>query len=495
MKFLKVFLVGVVALGGLYLIGQYNGDKTESYSSKIDQISKLDQISNGLAQAIRIEGRETEFFTLKERMAHYNVPGISIAYMENHKVVWTLTEGVTDKVSMRPVDENTVFQAASISKPTFATVLMKYRENSPLDLDAPVNSLLKSWQLPSHEWSEAKPVTLRRLLSHSAGTTVHGFGGYAAGDAVPDIIGVLEGTEPSNSPAVFVDLEPSTQFRYSGGGTTLAQLVLQDQSDIALPELAKTLIFDPLGMTHSGFIQPLSGPLAQNAAVPYDGKGEAIEGGAHTYRTMAAAGLWTTPSDLMRLSAAMQLSLNGETGSIMSQSSAKEMMTIQQAPVGIGYFLEGEDVTTFSHGGSNAGFRAHFIAHIEGGDGMAIMTNSDSGSALINEIMIRIGEVYGWAENKPTIKKLVPMTAEMRTSYTGTYDAPAPVDAKIIVTSSDEGLMVNVGEFVVDQAFLPEGESIFFAMDGTPLTFEFDEEGTVIKLIYAGNFSALKSNE
>lgn len=485
MKNTNIILVILIALGTGYWFTSTVPEVAEPPTSVILGSA---EIANGLKPRIRIEGRDVKVSTLKERMAHHNVPGVSIAFMQNHKIVWTVTEGVIDTVSNQKVDENTVFQAASISKPVFATTLMRYRETAPLDLDVDINTLLKSWQLPDHEWSGTNPVTLRRLLSHSAGTTVHGFGGYAAGDDVPTIIQVLEGTGPANSDAVVVGVEPNTVFDYSGGGTTLAQLVLQDQSGRELPEMAKEFLFDPLGMTRSAYSQPLNADLAGNAAVPYRSDGSPIKGGAHTYATLAAAGLWTTPSDLLRLSGAMQLAYQGKGEIPVSQKSATEMLTTQFEPVGIGYFLTGTDkVESFGHGGSNAGFRANLFNHLDTGDGLAIMTNGDNGGALMGEINSAVSEFYGWSEYKPIIKKLVTLSPDQIEEFLGTYKAVNDgEELPFKITKTDEGLMLNVYPYVVDQAFLPEGPYKFFALDGGNLSFDIDGDGIIIALNYRG---------
>ena len=307
-----------------------------------DALKGAEAIKVALQPKFHITNTAPELRTLKERMVALNIPAVSIAFMQDHKISWTVTEGVIDLKSQRQIDKNTVFQAASISKPVFATVLLKYRQQPPLDLDTDVNTLLKSWQLPKHKWSKSSPVTLRRLLSHSAGTTVHGFRGYAVGENVPSIIEVLEGANPANSKAVLVDIEPNTILRYSGGGTTLAQLVLQDQSRILLPELAKTLIFEPLGMQHSAYSQPLNEKLAKNAAVPYRSSGIAVEGGAHTYATLAAAGLWTTPSDLLKLASNIQRSYQGLDSSFLTNKTVSEILTPQIESIGIGFFTSWE---------------------------------------------------------------------------------------------------------------------------------------------------------
>ena len=495
MKFGKITLCLTVLFIGFYWIATLDKTGTPDPLSEKASSSEIEKILSHLAPSLRIEGRQVIYSNLKERMAHYKTPAVSIAYMENYKIKWTVAEGVIDIISKRPIDENTVFQAASISKPTFATVLMKYRELNGLDLDAPVNSLLKSWQLPPHEWTEATPVTLRRLLSHSAGTTVHGFAGYPQGEPIPDILGVLNGNGVANSDPVIVDFEPSTKFRYSGGGTTIAQLTLQDQSGLTLTELAKELLFGPLGMDHSGYLQPLTGPLIQNAAQPHKDDGNLVEGGAHTYATLAAAGLWTTPSDLMRLASSIQQSLKGEIGNGLSQSSAIEMLTVQQqTPVGIGFLLEGNPVTAFKHGGSNAGFRAQIFAHKDKGTGIAVMTNSDRGSELIQEIIASVSEVMNWEEGRARVKKIITLTPPQSDALVGIYHVTGPIDATLVITSTEDALMVNIDGIVKDHVFFPESADTFFAMDGTPLKFELNDEGQVKRLTIAGVLNGTKVN-
>jgi len=351
-----------------------------------------------LTKANPFNGLEADFLKkLKKRMAYHKVPGVSIALLKDFKVSWTHAAGVIDLKTNRAVDENTVFQAASISKPVFASVLLKYRQDNNLDLDTNVNDLLSSWQLPAHQWSDSNEVTLRRLLSHSAGTTVHGFAGYAANEKVPSIISLLNGSIPANSAPIIVDIEPGSEFRYSGGGTTVAQLVLQDQSHTPLQALAQSTIFTPLDMKHSSYLQPLTGELSENSARPYDTNGNVIKGGAHTYATLSAAGLWTTPSDILRLVAQIQQAHLGIGKSIFTKQSINEMLTPQIESMGIGFFLEGDEIiSAFSHGGANEGYRAYLYARTQSGEGIAIMTNSDSGGELIDEIIDSAIETYQW---------------------------------------------------------------------------------------------------
>ena len=446
-----------------------------------------EKIFEGLQPTVRIKGAPPQLSSLEERMRLHKVPGVSIAFLQDHKVVWTYTAGVTDFESNRPIDKNTVFQAASISKPVFATVLMKYRERHGLNLDANVNDLLKSWQVPSYEWEENKPVTLRRLLSHSAGTTIHGFRGYASGEPVPSVTGLLEGTKPSNSEAVLVDIEPGTRFRYSGGGTTLAQMTLRDISGTPLPTLAQQLIFDPLGMHHSQYAQPLTGDLAVNAAVPYRAGGNPVEGGAHTYVAMAAAGLWTTPSDLMSLAGAIQLSAKGAPHTLWRQETAAEMLSSQWNSMGIGFFLKGDGpFTAFYHGGGNEGFRSQFFAHTETGDGIAIMTNSDNGNALMTEILIRVSEIYAWDDYQPILKTVLPFSQELQDSLVGTYEVNQPIQALLQIEKDGKDLKMNLLEHVVDVRFFVESETSIFSLTGIDVSVIRDKNGKVESIKFWG---------
>jgi len=322
MTSIKLFSSFTLSLCLASLLGCTEPETFPASPSAAAESKEANLLKTGLTERIRIEGQEVDYQSLEQRQAHYDVPGVSVAFMRNGQIAWTMQSGVKDLTSELAIDENTVFQAGSISKPAFAAVLMKYREDNPLDLDADVNTLLTSWQLPEHEWTGQDTVSLRRLLSHTAGTTVHGFPGYAAGEPVPTLQQVLEGVFPANTDAVVVDIQPGTQMRYSGGGTTLAQLTLQDVANEPLPTLSQRLLFKPLGMTRSGFEQPIATNLSNNMATPYDGDGAPIKGGAHTYATLAAAGMWSTPSDMLKLASGVRSAYLGQKTDWISQATA-----------------------------------------------------------------------------------------------------------------------------------------------------------------------------
>jgi CubicO group peptidase (beta-lactamase class C family) len=294
------------------------------------------------------------------------------------------------------VTERTLFQAASISKPVCAMGVMRLVQEGRLDLDADVNDSLTSWRVPANgDWQPR--VTLRQLLSHTAGTTVHGFVGYRRGRPIPTLRHILDGVAPANSDPVVVSALPDTIFRYSGGGTSIVQQVLEDISGRPFAELMGELVLRPLGMSDSTYAQPLHGEMHRRAALGHRDDGGPVAGGWHVYPERAAAGLWTTSRDLLRAAQEVQRAATGQ-GEILSQASAEAMLTKRSVgDVGIGFFVGGEaKARRFGHGGDNAGFKTLLDAYVEGGCGFAVMTNGDMGSELIGEIAGAVAREEEW---------------------------------------------------------------------------------------------------
>lgn len=484
--------VTLAALGiALFALFWFNTEKTPESPSNppAEQIA----ISSGLRPIVHVENRAPLLMTLKERMAVHKVPGVSIAVMQADEIVLTHSEGVLAAGSDTPVNSDTLFQAASISKPAFATILMRYRDQNGLDLDADVNSLLTSWQLPTHEWQGTQNVTLRRLLSHTAGTTVHGFPGYAAGEDVPTLVQLLDGAPPTNTAPIVVDIQPGERFRYSGGGTSVAQLVLEDVAGTPLTDMASEFLFDPAGMTRSVFTQPLPEALRDNAAAPHDGLGAPVPGGAHTYAALAAAGLWTTPSDILRWASSVRKANAGADGEIVGPDSARDMLTNPVGPVGVGFFIDEENgALSFGHGGSNEGFRANFYVYTNTGDGIAVMTNGENGAILIREIIHRAAEIYGWDDVQPPVKTALDLTAEQLQAFAGQYEVTEPMQATANLSVAGEALLLEAEGFIAGEPFLPEGENAFFSLVGSDLVFSRGEDGSVTGFEYRGFVKARK---
>jgi CubicO group peptidase (beta-lactamase class C family) len=335
---------------------------------------------------------------ISARMSSQHVPGASVAVIDGGKLVWARGYGVTAAENGKPVNAETLFQAASISKHVAALIALHLVDEGKLSLDEDVNRKLRSWKVPENEFTRTEKVTLRRLLNHSAGLTVHGFPGYAAGEPVPTLVELLDGKKPANTEPIRVDIVPGTKWRYSGGGYEVAQQLILDVAGKPFPQLAREIVFGPLAMTRSTFEQPLPGRLEDNAASGHLGNGAVIKGRWHTYPELAAAGLWTTPSDLARI----MIELQTTGGHVLKPETERQMLTKVLGDYGLGLGLGDKDgQKSFSHGGSNAGFQCLMVALQDRGKGVIIMTNSDRGGALANEVMRLIATEYGWGNSTP----------------------------------------------------------------------------------------------
>ncbi|MDZ4860334.1 MAG: serine hydrolase domain-containing protein [Candidatus Hydrogenedentes bacterium] len=334
--------------------------------------------------------------TIAEEMARANVPGVSVAVIENYKIAWAKGYGVREAGEPDPVTAETLFQAASISKPFAALAALRLVRDGNLNLDTDVNGALQSWKLPK---SDLGPVTLRQLLSHRAGLNVSGFPGYSAAAPAPSVIQVLNGEPPANTPAVRIEKKPGAQFQYSGGGYTIVQLLLTDIDPKPFPALMRSLVLEPLGMKHSTFDHPLPAPLSDSTATAHL-NGKPVEGRYHVYPEMAAAGLWTTPSDLALAAIALQHTKSGKASPVLDQAGINEMWTKQgDGPCGLGFFLSGEgDASRFEHNGGNEGFTCLLVAYQDKGYGAAIMTNSSTGPRLYEKLLRAIADAYDWPE-------------------------------------------------------------------------------------------------
>jgi CubicO group peptidase (beta-lactamase class C family) len=333
-----------------------------------------------------------------DRMAHYHVPGLSLACIHNGTVAWTQAFGAA-RVGGEPVTPETLFQASSIGMPVTAVAVLRLVEQGKLNLDADVSHYLRSWKLPTNKFTEQKKVTLRELLSHTAGATVHGFEDYAAGKKVPTLVQVLNGESPATSAPVTIDFVPGSQFRYAGGNYALIQQILIDVTGESFPDLMQQLVLQPLHMVHSTFQQPIPEKLQPLVATPYDKDGNAIEGGPRTSPVMAVGGLWTIPSDLALFALGIQNALAGKPGAIVSPSTAHEMLQAVLGDYGLGFVIAGNGSNRyFWHPGAGSGFLAVFFAYEEKGDGLVLISNEQYSKALMLEVIQALAKQHGWTE-------------------------------------------------------------------------------------------------
>lgn len=440
---------------------------------------RIEHVENGLLPAAFVKGGTATPMKLSDRMFVYQVPAVSIAVIHNGKIDWARGFGVT-KLGGAPVTTETLFQAGSVSKPVTAFAALRLVQAGQLDLDADINRYLKSWKLPANRFH--RTATLRELLTHTAGTNVAGFPGYASGESVPTLQEILDGIRPANTPPVRVNIEPDTQWRYSGGGYAIVQQVLIDVSGTAFPELMNELVLVPIGMTRSTFRQPLPGKQVADTATPYADTGEQVQGGPHTYPEMAAAGLWTDPTDLARFAITVQHALSGSPDSLLSSRLARDMVANRFGKRGTMFGVDGLGTDPyFAHSGEDAGFVTYLVAYQNRGDGAVVMTNGDRGFDLAEEIMRAVAREYGWPDFRPVEHTLARVDARRLGHYVGCYRLS---DGSLItVWPKNDHLAVQIAGQRAWEVF-PDGERHFFSKQiDVQLTFSAPFQGHSPRLV------------
>ena len=344
--------------------------------------------------------------TITTLMAKRHIPGLSLAIIQNGTIIRAKGYGIVEEGSTTSVTTDTLFQAGSVSKSVAALGALALVEAGKLSLDTDVNGALKTWHVPDNAFTKENKVTLRRLLSHSAGLTVHGFRGYVVGVPRPTLVQILDGEKPANTEAIRVDRIPGSEWRYSGGGYTVMQQLLVDVTGQTFPDFMRTRVLVPLGMRASSFEQPLPPDRAAlTASGHYQDKTlKVVPGRWRLHPEMAAAGLWTTPSDLARFVIALQDTFAGRIHPVISSAMAGQMMSVQKDNDGLGVFLAGDGETRrFEHGGRNEGFDTQMTAYLKSGQGAVIMINANDNSGTVAEIMEKIADVYDWKNYPRTV--------------------------------------------------------------------------------------------
>nr|WP_279158790.1 serine hydrolase [Pseudomonas corrugata] len=454
----RVALITVICLCSTPALA---GDAAESL-----QKDRIARVESGLSTPVVIRGAGGGKMDLRERMAFHKVPAVSIALIENGRVEWARAYGTVsaDGEPPRPATVDTLFQAASVSKPVSALGAMQLVQQGALSLDAPANDQLHAWKIPDNAFTRATPPTLRMLLNHNAGTTVHGYFGYPQGTALPSLLQVLDGAPPADSDPVRVDVQPGTLWRYSGGGFSVVQLMVTEATGQSFGQYMQRAVLDPLGMTHSTFDVDLSPRQRALAATGFSAEGTPVAGGWRRYPESAAAGLWTTPTDLAQVVLEVQRAADGAAGKVLTHASAQPMLTRGLGEYGLGLYVE--DLggrTSFAHSGGTNGFRAQIYGYTHSGQGVAILTNSDNGAALISEILASISAEYGWPEFKVIEKVAIAGDAAINQQIAGTYRL---MDTPVVISAEGERLYLQSDLFGAARMELhAQSATAFFTTD------------------------------
>ena len=475
MHFIKTLLLFIFPVFSLNSYAQQN----PTYNAGIEaQIKKVEQNLGGWVQI----QDSANTWTLQQRMAFYKIKGLSIAVVQNYKVVWARGYGWADEGAKKTVTPQTLFQAASISKSLNAIGVLKLVQDKKINLDADINDYLRTWKFPYDSVSKGKKITVAHLLSHSAGLTVHGFPGYANNDTIPSVPEILNGKAPANTVAVRSQFEPGIRFQYSGGGTTILQMMVMDITKQPYDEFMWQQVLKPMRMMMSSYAKLPSAQKKPFLSTGYRADGKEVETKYHVYPEQAAAGLWTNPTDLCKYVIETQLALEGKSGKVLNTEMTKLRLTPYiDSSVALGVFIERKgDEKYFGHNGQNEGFLSTSTGSFKNGNGVVVMVNGDHGR-LLNEVVYSVATVYGWKDYyTPKIKKIVPVADSLLDAYTGNY-----------ILERDSITIIRKGNRMILTVNNSESFQLFFSADQEfftkemPLEFTIDKEPSgIIKGFY-----------
>jgi CubicO group peptidase (beta-lactamase class C family) len=452
---------------------------------------RISEVENNLIPFVPVNGFKG--WNLLERMKYYNVPGLSIAVIKDYKIDWARAYGLADTIKKIPVTTETMFSAGSISKLLMAGTALKMVEEGQIDLEKPINDYLTSWKIGENDLTRKTPVTLKMLLSHSGGTSQSSYFGFTPAQPLPTVVEVLSGAKISETRPVVVNSEPGKEFRYSGGGSMIAQQALMDVSKQSFAALTNKILFEKLGMTNSTFEQPVPLKFAKQTSWAYS-SASWFKGMPYVYPQQAAAGLYTTPTDLAKFFIDVQQSYLGR-GKVLSQTTVRKMLTAQQnvsdgaykEQIGIGPFLlqrtdnKDPNGVYFEFTGVNAGFLAYGIASVEGGNGVIIMLNSgDDVNGLGKEIRRAVAKVYNWANFLPEEIEPLALTGEELDKFVGRYRmAPNEV---LYLRRENNYLVENINEGNDIYCFPVTKDTIVFTDYNIKAGFKRNDKGDVVSL-------------
>ncbi|HEX7980988.1 MAG TPA: serine hydrolase domain-containing protein [Gemmatimonadaceae bacterium] len=451
-----------------------------SYSLLLPCLTLLAPLAHGNAQSARLDSLDA---FVKAQMAQRQVRGLSLAIIKDGKIAVARAYGVVDDSTKRPVTTSTLFQAGSVSKPVAALGALHLVEKGTLSLDTDVNTKLTSWKVPENKFTMAEKVTLRRLLSHTAGLTVHGFPGYDVSEPMPALVQVFDGAPPANTAPIRVDTTPGAIWNYSGGGYTVAQQLMIDVTGQPFARYMQTTVLAPIGMTSSSYEQPLPSARAALTATGYYADLTPVRGRWHVYPEMAAAGLWTTPTDLAKFAIEIQETLAGRGHGVVSPAMARQYVTEQKRGDALGVFVQGTGkALEFYHDGRDEGFDALLTAGAETGDGVVVMINANDNSPMTARIRDYVAHAWDFAGSKQRPAPAATVAAHIDPSrlaaYSGYYEARENVMVALAGDPAHSAMQMLVDARPAED-FLAI-DSVRFGSTDRPFRIAFNADGGVV---------------
>jgi CubicO group peptidase (beta-lactamase class C family) len=462
-----------------------------AYAQNTSLLNRIKEVENNLIPFVPV--KEFEGWNIIERMRYYKVPGATIAVIKDFKIDWAKGYGLADTLKKIPVTTETMFSAGSISKFLMAVTALKMVESKQIELERPINNYLTSWKIVENDFTRKSSITLRLLLSHSAGTSQASYFGFTPTQPLPTIVEILSGAKISETRPVAVNSEPNKEFRYSGGGSMIAQMALMDISKLSFSDLTQQILFDKLGMRNSTFEQPIPEKFVKQSSWAYS-SASWFKGMTYVYPQQAAAGLYTAPTDLAKFFIDVQKSYIGK-GRVLSKATAKQMLSPQQnvsdgsykEQIGIGPFLiqrtdnKDPDGVYFEFTGVNAGFLAYGIASVTNGNGVIIMLNSgDNVNGLGKEIRRAVAKVYDWTNFLPTEIQPISLTDTELDKFVGRYRMAT--DEVLYLRREKNYLVENINEGNDIYCFPISKDTIVFTDYNIKGFFVRNDKGEIIGL-------------
>jgi len=455
-----------------------------------DVEARIARVARALQQPLVIEGRPVETWSIGERMEQFSVPAVSVAVIDDRELAWARAWGVIKTGVDEPVTAETIFQAGSVSKPVAALLALALVGDSELELDRPVNDVLQSWRVPENDLTRAEPVTLRHIITHQAGFTPFSYLIQRDQSKVPGMAELLAGGI-RDWPVVTVEFVPGSRHAYSNAGYCALQLVLEEASGLSLHQLATREMFGPLKMSHSHFDEPLGSEVLANAASGHTRKrtgegqrreAEPVEGKAEI-APGATGGLWSTPTDLARVVVEVMRAWHGESELLIPPELSREFLTPQVENEGLGIYLLGEGPTLRArHGGSMVGFICLLVFYPNSGQGAVLMSNSDGGRWLQQELLAAIAEEYEWP-GYPVRRILGTTTPEQLQELVGVYSLDSSPKYTFTVKIEDGAAVGQINKYPTFQ-LEPTTERDLFLLprESLEILFRRGEDGTIAKV-------------
>ncbi len=485
---IMLLLVILFSITSVLALNYFNDSEKKPVAKTGDSVTaKIAAVENNWGSFKILNNKD---WTIEERMKFYQVPGMSIAVINNYSIEWAKAYGYSDKLKRSNADTNTLFIPGSLSKSINALGIMKLVQDKKMDLFTDINQQLISWKFPYDKVANGKMINLAHLLSHTAGTNVHGFMGYTPKDSIPSLIQIIKGVHPANSERIRSLTEPGKEMRYSGGGVLISQLLLTDITGMPYNQYMKEQIFGPLNMNNTSFSQYSLQDSVLNRAVGYGSLGNELEGKYPILPEQSAAGAWTTPIDMCKFVIEIQQSLRGKSNKIINRTTTKMMLTpYMNEEAALGFFIKKSGgYSYFGHDAGNRGFSGMFYGSMEGGYGVAIFINSEN-SDILREVLNSVMDSYHWPgfDAKKNVNISNPDKLPLQ-EYQGTYcykdDKENTTLVEVIRKNND--LFYCIGNKEMKIYFL--NDTNFINNEGiSEKAFKLDENGKVKGILVKKN--------